>query len=190
MQGITRNPLSDKDANYIEMERVVQHGVFKPQLPDAGVDGVQPQIIDDHIGGNVVRTDDHHGSGVTHLQLCAHAQRPQHATAVHELALFIRDFFVKVRFAPLHLQVQHSQNKRLDGGSRFKFLVRADLHSVSLQVVHKDAHLALIAVQLGGNSLFQRHVFIHIGNFSVIITDFPQKSAWRCGNRRLPPRPR
>jgi hypothetical protein len=34
------------------VERVVQDGVGKAHLPDAGVDGVQPQIVDDHVGSD------------------------------------------------------------------------------------------------------------------------------------------
>ena len=163
----------------VEVERVVQHGVGKAQLPDAGVDGIQPQVVDEHVGRNVIGADDHHGGGVFYPELCAHAQRPQHAAAVHELALLIFNFFAEVRFAPLHLQVQCRQKKGLDGRCGLKFLVRAHLHGVPLQVVHEHAHLALIAVQLRFDALFQRHIFVHNGIFSVVITNFAQKSAGR-----------
>ena len=174
----------------VKVQRIVQHRVGKAQLPDAGIDGVQPQIVDEHVGGDVVRTNDHHGSGIFYSEACAHTQRAQHTAAVHKLALLIGDLFGKVCFAALHLQVQCRQKERLDGGCRLKFLVRAYLHGMALQVVHEHAHSALIAVQLRSNALFQRHIFIHIGIFSVDITDFPQKSAWRCGNRPPPPHPR
>ena len=178
-----------KPAVAVKVQRIVQHSMRKAQLPDAGVDGIQSQIVDNHIGGNVVRANDHHGGGVLYLELCAHAQRAQHTAAVHELALLIGDLFGKVCFAALRLQIQCSENKRLDGGCRLKFFVRANLHGMALQVVHEHAHFALIAVQLRSNALFQRHVFIHIGIFSIVITGFPQKSAWHCGSRCLPPRP-
>ena len=65
-----------KVAVAVKVERIVQHRVGKAQLPDAGVDRIQPQIVDDHIGGDVVRADDHHGGGVLHLERRPHAQRP------------------------------------------------------------------------------------------------------------------
>ena len=174
----------------VKVQRIVQHRVGKAQLPDAGIDGVQPQIVDEHVGGDVVRTNDHHGSGIFYSEACAHTQRPQHAAAVHKLALLVGKLVRKAGPAPLHLQIQRRQKERLDGGCGLKFLVRAHLHGMALQVVHEHAHFALIAVQLRSNALFQRHVFIHIGIFSVVITGFPQKSAWHCGSRCLPPRPR
>ena len=38
----------------VKVQGIVQDGMGKAQLPDAGVDGVQPQVIDEHIRGNVV----------------------------------------------------------------------------------------------------------------------------------------
>ena len=87
----------------VKVQRIVQHRVGKAQLPDAGIDGVQPQIVDEHVGGDVVRTNDHHGSGIFYSETCAHTQRPQHAAAVHKLALLVGKLVRKAGPAPLHL---------------------------------------------------------------------------------------
>ena len=116
----------------VKVEGVVEHGVREPQFPDAPIDGIQPQMIDDHVGGDVVRADDHHGSGILDLELCAHAQRPQHSGAVNELALLVGDLFLKAGLAPADLEVERRQNKGLDGGGRLKFFVRTDLNGVPL----------------------------------------------------------
>ena len=154
----------------VKVEGVVQDGVPKAQFPDAGIDGVQPQVIDDHIGGNVVRADDHHGGGVLHLELCPHAQGPEHPGAVHELAGLVGDLLLQVSPAPAGLQIQHRQNERLDGGGRLELLVGTDLHRAAAQVVHKNAHPALIGIELCGNALFQYHILIHLEslNFSIL----------------------
>ena len=171
----------------------MQDGVGKAHLPDAGVDGVQPQIVDDHVGGDVVGADDHHGGGVFNFQTCAHAQRPEHTGTVHKVLGLVSDFFLEAGFAPAGLQIQGCEDICLDGGSRLKFLVSADFDRVAVQIVHKDAHLALIGIQLGGNTLFQRHVFIHFGislSFYTLFRGFLRRTAGRCGRRWPPPRPR
>ena len=145
------------------MKGIVQDGVGKAHLPDAGVDDIQPQIVDDHVGGDVVRADDHHGSGVLDLQARAHPQCPQHPRTIHEVLRLVGDLFLEAGFATAGLQIQGREDVRLDGGSRLELLVGPDLHRVAVQVVHKDAHLPLIGVKLRRNALFQRHVFIHIG---------------------------
>ena len=38
----------------VKVQGVVQYCVGKAQLPDAGVDGVQPQVVDEHVRGDVV----------------------------------------------------------------------------------------------------------------------------------------
>ena len=177
----------------IKVERVVQDGVGKAHLPDAGVDGVQPQIVDDHVGSDVVGADDHHGGGVFNFQTCAHAQRPEHTGTVHKVLGLVSDFFLEAGFAPAGLQIQGCEDICLDGGSRLKFLVSADFDRVAVQIVHKDAHLALIGIQLGGNTLFQRHVFIHFGismSFYTLFRGFLRRTAGRCGRKWPLPRPR
>ena len=179
-----------KVAVAVKVERIVQHRVGKAQLPDAGIDRIQPQIVDDHIGGDVVRADDHHGGGVLHLERRTHAQRPQHTRAVHELALLVGDALVQAGLAPADLQIQRRQDECLDGRGRLERFIGPDLDRAALQVVHKNAHLALIGVQFGRDPLFQRHIFIHFGIFPFLFTDFPRRSAGRCGRRSAPPRPR
>ena len=105
-----------------------------------------------------------------HLELCPHAQGPEHPGAVHELAGLVGDLLLQVSPAPAGLQIQHRQNERLDGGGRLKFLVGTDLHRAAAQVVHKNAHPALIGIELCGNALFQCHILIHLEslNFSIL----------------------
>ena len=97
----------------VKVEGVVENGVREPQFPDAPIDGIQPQIIDDHVGGDVVRADDHHGSGILDLELCARAQRPQHSGAVNELAFLVGDLFLKAGLAPADLEVERPRMKAL-----------------------------------------------------------------------------
>ena len=76
----------------------------------------------------------------------------------------------KIRHAALGLQVERRQQKGLDDRGRLKFLISPALHGVALQVVHKNAHPALIGIELGGNALFQCHILIHLEslNFSIL----------------------
>ena len=171
----------------VKVQGIMQYRPGKTQLPDAIVDSIQPQIVDDHIGGDIVGAYDHHGGGVPHLQLCSHPQCPQHPTAVYKLTLPVGDGLLQVRFAPLCLQVQRRKDERLDGRGGLKFLLRPHLQRVPLQVVHKNAHLSLIAVQLCGDPLFQCHVFIHSGIFSLVITGLLQRIAGHCARRCPPP---
>ena len=87
----------------VKVEGVVEHGVGKAQLFDAGVDGIQPQIINDHVGGDVIRANDHHGGRVFHLELCSHAQSPQHSGAVHKVLRLILDLLGQAGLAPAGL---------------------------------------------------------------------------------------
>ena len=55
-------------APVIAAQAAVQLGVGAANAADKRIDGIQPQIVDQHVGGNVVADNDHQGGNIAGAQ--------------------------------------------------------------------------------------------------------------------------
>ena len=143
------------------MQGIVQRRIPAPQSLDALIDLFNAQMIDHHIGSNIIADNNHQRGDIPHPHDRPCLQGIEHPASVHKMLLLIGQHLVQIHSPLFHLIKQAGQYVSLDRAGRLNLLIRPHGDHISMKIIGINTHGPVITLKFRLNPFLKRKSCVH-----------------------------